>query len=69
MTKIAGSGSESESVSCTVRYGTVRYGTARLGTVRYAIIRYGSEIRNAFARLKAASYNAVWRIRDVYPGS
>jgi hypothetical protein len=64
MTKIAGSGSESESGS-----GTVRYGTARLGTVRYAIIRYGSEIRNAFARLKAASYNAVWRIRDVYPGS
>jgi hypothetical protein len=67
--KIAGSGSESESGSGTVRYGTVRYGTARLGTVRYAIIRYGSEIRNAFARLKAASYNAVWRIRDVYPGS
>jgi hypothetical protein len=67
MTKIAGSGSESG--SGTVRYGTVRYGTARLGTVRYAIIRYGSEIRNAFARLKAASYNAVWRIRDVYPGS
>ena len=64
MTKIAGSESESESGS-----GTVRYGTARLGTVRYAIIRYGSEIRNAFARLKAASYNAVWRIRDVYPGS
>ncbi len=64
MTKIAGSGSESKSGS-----GTVRYGTARLGTVRYAIIRYGSEIRNAFAPLKAASYNAVWRIRDVYPVS